>query len=152
MVFTYAKYNQITQIKKYTVYCMFYSTKSVKKQNKRRQAFRLCFRKMIKYPNKTDLKKSVLYFNYIVLGIWSENSQNYDYIFSFFEIKVCWRQMRDYCFLKLCLTFVQWWWTSIVPSITWPTALIPERSVNISVHPEDKTQTLWSLPRDASFS
>ena len=43
---------------------------------------------------------------------------------------------------KLLLTLAQWWWTSIVPSITWPTALTPEWSVKITVHPDGETQTL----------
>lgn len=40
------------------------------------------------------------------------------------------------------LTLVQWWWTSMVPSITWPMALTPERSVKMSVHPGDEAQAL----------
>lgn len=44
--------------------------------------------------------------------------------------------------LWLFLTRVQWWWTSMVPSITWPSALIPERSVNTMVHPGDKHKLL----------
>lgn len=69
------------------------------------------------------------------------------------DVAVCWRnsvvwhestqrRVREAACFWLFLTRVQWWWTSMVPSITWPSALIPERSVNTMVHPGDKHKPL----------
>ena len=162
-VFTYVTSHQIipTKYVQFIVSQLYHSKSAKNKTNKTTEwrALGYASEKTIKFPNKNGLKnQSSKNLNYKILSIWSANRM----IQIFFSLLTYQHSLKQkhvddkleiFFVFKLFLTFVQWWWTSIVPSITWPTALIPDRSVNIIVHPGDKTQTFGHCPeRLHSFS